>query len=310
MTPARWLLSASVRHTRPALSSALPSIVTMAFSTFTIPRYLDHNGSATLPVSCPAELSREDLLRFPAFRIWLTTLQHSLSRQQHPSHEFSKDPYILRKIDIQSVDRFGGGRLGFLKFKAEVSNENGETLPGSVFLRGGSVGMLLILQPDDVPPSAEDEKRAILTIQPRVPAGSLAFSEIPAGMLDDSGSFAGGAAKEIQEETGLTIPQEELIDMTSLALSSVPEEGETLQKAVYPSAGGSDEFIPLFLCQKRMPRKEIDSLQGRLTGLRQHGEKITLKVVPLRDLWKEGLRDGKTLAAWTLYRGLKEEGLL
>lgn len=143
MTPARWLLSASVRHTRPALSSALPSIVTMAFSTFTIPRYLDHNGSATLPVSCPAELSREDLLRFPAFRIWLTTLQHSLSRQQHPSHEFSKDPYILRKIDIQSVDRFGGGRLGFLKFKAEVSNENGETLPGSVFLRGGSVGMLV-----------------------------------------------------------------------------------------------------------------------------------------------------------------------
>lgn len=161
-----------------------------------------------------------------------------------------------------------------------------------------------------MPPSAEDEKRAILTIQPRIPAGSLAFPEIPAGMLDDSGSFAGGAAKEIQEETGLTIPQEELIDMTSLALQSVPEEGETLQKAVYPSAGGSDEFIPLFLCQKRMSRKEIDSLQGRLTGLRQHGEKITLKVVPLRDLWKEGLRDGKTLAAWALYKGLKEEGLL
>ena len=151
-----------------------------------------------------------------------------------------------------------------------------------------------------------------MTIQPRIPAGSLAFPEIPAGMLDDSGSFAGGAAKEIQEETGLKIPQEELIDMTSLALRSVaePDDGETLPKAMYPSAGGSDEFIPLFLCQKRMPRKEIDSLQGRLTGLRQHGEKITLKVVPLRDLWKEGLRDGKSLAAWALYRGLKEEGTL
>lgn len=143
MTPARWL-SASVRHTRPALLlRCLPLTLTMSFSTFTIPRNLDHNGSATLPVSCPADLSREDLLRFPAFRIWLTTLQHSLSRQQQPSHEFSKDPYVLRKIDIQSVDRFGGGRLGFLKFKAEVSNENGETLPGSVFLRGGSVGMLV-----------------------------------------------------------------------------------------------------------------------------------------------------------------------
>jgi hypothetical protein len=41
----------------------------------------------------------------------------------------------------------------------------------------------MILQPDDVPSSNEDEKRAILTIQPRIPAGSLAFPEIPAGML-------------------------------------------------------------------------------------------------------------------------------
>lgn len=128
-------------------------------------------------------------------------------------------------------------------------------------------------------------------------------------MLDDSGTFAGGAAKEIQEETGLSVRQDELIDLTSLAVHSTQESsGEALQKAVYPSAGGSDEFIPLFLCQKRMPRKEIEELQGKLTGLRDHGEKITLKVVPLENLWKEGLRDGKTLAAWALYKGLQQEG--
>lgn len=128
-------------------------------------------------------------------------------------------------------------------------------------------------------------------------------------MLDDSGTFAGGAAKEIQEETGLSVQQDELINLTSLALDSTQESSsEALQKAVYPSAGGSDEFIPLFLCQKRMPRNEIEELQGKLTGLRDHGEKITLKVVPLGNLWKEGLRDGKTLAAWALYKGLKEEG--
>lgn len=129
-------------------------------------------------------------------------------------------------------------------------------------------------------------------------------------MLDDSGTFAGGAAKEIHEETGLSIPQSELVDMTSLALQAVhePDDGETLQKAVYPSPGGSDEFVPFFLCQKRMPRTDIEGLQGRLSGLRQEGEKITLKVVPLESLWKEGLRDGKTLAAWALYKGLKQEG--
>jgi 8-oxo-dGTP pyrophosphatase MutT (NUDIX family) len=169
----------------------------------------------------------------------------------------------------------------------------------------------LILQPDDIPASQVKGKWAILTIQPRIPAGSLAFAEIPAGMLDDHGTFAGGAAKEIQEETGLHVHENELIDMTALALQSMPQldEGdEILQKAVYPSPGGSDEFIPLFLCQKRMPRKDIEELQGKLTGERDHGEKITLKVVPLENLWKEGLRDGKTLAAWAIYQGLLQEG--
>jgi len=143
-------------------------------------------------------------------------------------------------------------------------------------------------------------------------------------MLDDSGTFAGGAAKEIQEETGLVIPQNELIDMTALALHSLEEDPnlrqspnirqigkkEMLQKGVYTSPGGSDEFIPLFLCQKRMRRNEIDDLQGRLTGLREEQEKITLKLVPLEHLWKESVRDGKSLAAWALYQGLKKEGKL
>ncbi|KAF9250438.1 hypothetical protein CBS147325_4286 [Penicillium roqueforti] len=274
-------------------------------STFTLP-------GSNLNVNSIPDLSEKDLLSFPAFKTWITTLQHSLARQEHPSHKFHSDPYVLRKIDIQAVDRFGGGRLGFVKLKADVSNSQGETLPGSVFLRGGSVGMLLILHPNDIPNPTEKDKRVILTIQPRIPAGSLSFAEIPAGMLDDSGTFAGGAAKEIHEETGLRVEQGDLIDMTSLALQAAQEPGygERLQAAVYPSPGGSDEFIPLFLCQKSMPVKEIEGLQGKLTGLRESGEKITLKIIPLADLWKEGIRDGKTLAAWALYQGLKQERLL
>ncbi|KAL4892199.1 hypothetical protein BDV59DRAFT_180277 [Aspergillus ambiguus] len=300
--PSRFL-----RRLQPSILNPGSTTMTMGMSSFTIPS--DTHPSPL--VECPPDLAKETLLHFPAFKAWLSTLQHSLQRQQLASHEFHADPYVLRKIQVQSVDYFTGGRLGFVKLRADVSNGSGESLPGSVFLRGGSVGMLLILQPDDVPLSVEEEKCAVLTIQPRIPAGSLAFAEIPAGMLDDSGSFAGGAAKEIQEETGLTISQEELIDMTSLVMqSAAPRSGneEMLQDAVYPSAGGSDEFIPLFLCQKRMPRSDIEALQGRLTGLRQHGEKITLKLVPLKDLWREAGRDGKTLAAWALYNGLKGEG--
>jgi ADP-sugar diphosphatase len=75
------------------------------------------------------------------------------------------------------------------------------------------VGMMIILQPDDIPQFKEngngkkerndDDKWVILTVQPRVPAGGLQFVELPAGMVD-GGTFGGSAAKEIREELGLS----------------------------------------------------------------------------------------------------------
>ena len=109
-----------------------------AMSTFTLP-----DSHPEVPVHLISDLNKDQLLSFPAFKNWISTLKHSLALQKNKSHTFHSSPYQLRKIDIQSVDFFGGGRLGFLKLKAEISNNNGESLPGSVFLRGGSVGMMV-----------------------------------------------------------------------------------------------------------------------------------------------------------------------
>ena len=158
-------------------------------------------------------------------------------------------------------------------------------------------------------PNTETEKQVILTVQPRIPAGSLSLIELPAGMLDDSGTFAGGAAKEIAEETGLQIPAEDLTNLTELALSNhASDDEEHLQQGVYPSPGGCDEFVPIFLWQKRVPREQLKEWEGKLTGLRDHGEKITLMLCPLEKLWRVGGRDGKVLAGWALYEGLRREG--
>lgn len=107
-------------------------------STFTLP-----NSEPGVPINLTPNLSQDQLLSFPAFKQWIETLQHSLSTQKKQPHTFHSAPYRLRKIDIQSVDYFGGKRLGFVKLQAEVSNDRGERLPGSVFLRGGSVGMMV-----------------------------------------------------------------------------------------------------------------------------------------------------------------------
>ena len=282
------------RHLRAVLQIRMMSV-------FQLPGMLP-----SVPVQLTEDLSQQQLLDFPAFQTWIETLQSSLNLQQDKEHPFHPSPYSLRSITVQSCDFFGGKRLGFVKLKADVSNNEGDKLPGSVFLRGGSVAMLIILQPDDAKDVAEEY--VVLTIQPRIPAGSLGFVEIPAGMLDDSGTFAGGAAKEIKEETGLEIEQKELVDMTKLALSGTDQGKEDLQVGVYPSPGGSDEFIPIFLVKKRMSCDKIENMQGKLTGLREHGEKITLKLCRSDELWKVGIRDGKTLAAAALYQGLKAEG--
>jgi len=126
-------------------------------------------------------------------------------------------------------------------------------------------------------------------------------------MLDDSGTFAGGAAKEIEEETGMKVAESDLIDMTMLAFADSEDfTGESPQKAIYPSPGACDEFIPLFLHQRRIPRSQMKEWQGKLTGLRDEGEKITLRLVKLSELWRE--RDGKTLAALAVYEGLRKDG--
>jgi ADP-sugar diphosphatase len=130
-------------------------------------------------------------------------------------------------------------------------------------------------------------------------------------MLDDSGTFAGAAAKEIKEECGLEVAQDQLINISELAASRAQTHGdEQLAAGVFPSAGGCDEYIPIFLWQKRVKREELKGWEGKLTGLRDEGEKITLKLVKLKDLWKEGSRDSKSLSALALYHGLRTEGII
>ena len=96
----------------------------------------------------------------------------------------------------------------------------------------------MILRPSD----SEDERWVVMTEQARIPAGSLKFTEIPAGMLDDNGDIAAAAASELLEETEFKIPSTELKDLTALALNKA-SVSDHLRSAMYPGPGGSDEFI-------------------------------------------------------------------
>ena len=204
------------------------------------------------------EAKCDKLLEMKAFKDWCKDMDKE---------------FVVSKIYIQSIDMFGP-RVGFVKFKADLTDTYGTTnIPSIVFMRGGAVAMLIVIVCEE-----DRQQYTVLTVQPRFPCGKYNFPELPAGMLDDSGDFAGVAAKELKEETGIIVSAKDLVDLTEMAF------GPSCS-GVYPSAGGCDEFLRLFLYRTRLPRAKIDELQGKLTGVLAEGERIKLKIISINELW-------------------------
>lgn len=101
------------------------------------------------------------------------------------------------------------------------------------------------------------------------------------------------AAKELEEECGITIDASELIDLTAFGYGANV-------KGIYMSPGGCDEFIRLFACVKTVTKEKLEQLEGKLTGNLEEGETICLKIVPFDDLWKV-CHEAKALSSLFLY---------
>jgi len=193
------------------------------------------------------------------------------------------------QIIVESYNMFGP-RVGFVKFRTNMQ------IPSITFMRGGSVAMLVILKSKQT-----GQRYCPITLQARVPVGKHALAEIPAGMLDDSDNFAGAAAKELNEEVGLTINKTDLVDLllfTGLSRAQFP--------GIYLSPGGCDEFMKFYLYVTELEQEAIDKLHGKLTGEFNEGEQITLKVVKFEQLADECCADAKTMIALFLYSQLCE----
>lgn len=219
------------------------------------------------------------------------TVEQALSSSIFSQWVDSMDPrFVIRKITIQAVDMFGP-RVGFIKFRADVVDPDGNFVPGAVFMRGGAVAILVVLE-------CEDTEYVLLTSQARFSIGRFGYLETPAGMLDGSGNVSGVAIKELQEETGIAITLDELVDLTGMYTPSEP--------GAFPSVGGTDEFIRLFLYRNKVSKAFLEDLQGRLGGLEHEGERISLKVLPFTSAFSK-VSDMKFLSAAALYVAALQE---
>ena len=98
-----------------------------------------------------AEADFRKALDSALFRQWLENLQAEKGLLAHGK-------LSLRQILIQGVDMFGQ-RVGFLKFKADIVDEETKAkIPGIVFARGPAVAVLILLE-------SKGQTYAILTEQ-------------------------------------------------------------------------------------------------------------------------------------------------
>ncbi len=217
------------------------------------------------------------------FQSWLNSLDEKLK---------------VISVFVQSVDiitRNGKQEILFLKFRAEIVDSFGRSLPGIVFLRGPSVGIFIVLQT-----KKQDYAVLIESAQPAV--GMQSYLQLPAGMMDGEKDALSVAKREMKEETGIDPQGGQMFDLTEKFYGKS-------WKGIYPSPGACDEYIRLFLFRKKTTESEIKALQGKKTGLTSENEHLVLKIVKLQDLCKI-TPDVKAHSAYMIYRELLEKGAL
>lgn len=198
----------------------------------------------------------------------------------------------VTKAEVYNVFMFGS-RVGFIDVNFTVLDTCRKVkkkgamvhpkLPGYVFVRGGAVACLLVIE-------TEDEKLwTILCEQWRTPAMRRVL-EIPAGMLDESNCLSGTMAAEIKEEVDIDIE-----------IGANDQLGEP----IIPSIGGCDETITLYAKHVEMKDADLDEIRGRITGVEKEGEHITLRVVPLTHAAMSATGDVKAICAFERYVAMR-----
>lgn len=71
-----------------------------------------------------------------------------------------------------------------------------------------------------------------------------------------------------------------------MACQQAFQNGYIPMPGIAPSPGGCDEFCRFMYLEKKVTIAELHAMKDRLSGLREHGEYITLTVVPMDDVWK------------------------
>lgn len=187
-------------------------------------------------------------------------------------------PIKIRRVSEKGSFWFRG-ELAFALFLVEYLDEENKEKSNVIFYRSDAVAVFLVLKDKDT-----GKKHVVLVEQLRVPAGQKLL-EIPAGTVEGEDEYKKTAVREIKEEVGIEISQEDL----------------RFLGRYFMSPGACPEKIALYSCELSFSRQEIESLQDRLTGLKEEGENIVVRLFPLEIFDGLPIKDAKTRLAYQAY---------
>ncbi|MBN1604291.1 MAG: NUDIX hydrolase [Chitinispirillaceae bacterium] len=180
-------------------------------------------------------------------RHWLNTLKKSGTEVQA----------VQSVAEIRKKDR----SLLFALLDTQTISPEGKPLPGIVFIRGHASVIVPCIRNRKT-----NEELFLIVKQRRIASGQLTI-EFPAGMLDDSTDDPTGVAiRELQEETGLVISDNEIFPLNS--------------EPLYSSPGASDEAIYFFGCIKEVSDEQFNGFKGKKCGNSDEKEYITVDLAP------------------------------
>ncbi len=217
----------------------------------------------------------------------MENFQEALKFQLWKKEMESRNITIKNLEELHSVRKPDGSIL-FTMLKIDANTQEGEKLLPVVLLRGHFVSILTVLINQQT-----GEKNLLLVKQRRVANGDN-FWEHPAGMCDSETDPIKVCVKEIKEETGIEVSENQIFPLSS-------------QKMYFSSPGLIDEGAYYFYCELVMSPKEIEELKSRIAGAKEESEFIETQVCSLKDAMNKMANAHSMLQ---IYLYLQEKGLL
>lgn len=206
----------------------------------------------------------------------------------------------INHVEILDVD-IAGDHVDMIKIQVEYcivdeemeDNQQVVYQSGICYLRDCTVGLLVELYCID-----DGTSWSLLIDQPRIAVGAVSNLELPVGFYDESQEkLIGGDIEMIEEACHISIYTSSLINLSE----NVNDKNNLQNRLGMCSAPGqSAEHVNLMVLRKDITKDELLCMRTQFSSQREAGEMVTLRMIPLLDLWKV-TSDMKVMCALFLY---------